>query len=67
MSLIHISYYSNFNLLRLQTSVFKIPHTSKQNLILQVPLAISFVTVCPLSEGWDSSISDPIQGSVGAV
>ena len=54
MSLIHISYYSNFNLLRLQTSVFKIPHMSKQNLILQVPQAISFVTVWPLPEGWDS-------------
>ena len=67
MSLIHISYYSNFNLLCLQTSVFKIPHMSKQNLILQVPLAISFVTVWPLSEGWDSGISDPIQDSVGAV
>ena len=67
MSLIHISYYSNFNLLRLQTSVFKILHMSKQNLILQVPQAISFVTVWPLSEGWDSGISDPMQDSVGAV
>ena len=67
MSLIHKSYYSNFNLLRLQTSVFKITHMSKQNLILQAPLAISFVIVWLLSEGWDSGYSDSIQGSVGAV
>ena len=47
--------------------MFKIPHMSKQNLILQVPLAISFVTVWPLSEGWDSGNSDPIDDSVGEV
>ena len=40
----------------------------KRNFILQVPLVIDFlVTVWPLSQGWDSSNADPIQGSVGTV
>ena len=40
----------------------------KRYFILQVPLVINFlVIVWPLSQGWDSSNADPIQGSVGTV
>ena len=41
---------------------------SKQYFMLQVPLTIDFDgTVSPLSKGWDSDNSEPIQGSVGVV
>ena len=61
--------YSNYNLLRLQTPLCRLPHIiGKQYFMLQVPLTIDFVgTVSPLSEGWDSDNSETIQGSAGAV
>ena len=40
----------------------------KRYFILQVPLPIDFLLIVwPLSQGWDSSKADPIQGSVGTV
>ena len=40
----------------------------KRYYILQVPLVIDFlVIVWPLSQGWESSNADPMQGSVGTV